>query len=62
MSNWLKRRNNQRKDRLAEQETEMEMKLNKFSTRMIMVIGIIGAVIGLALIILFWTWIISLFR
>lgn len=61
MSNWLKRRNNQRKDRLAEQETEMEMKLNKFSTRMIMVIGIIGAVIGLALIILFWTWIISLF-
>lgn len=49
-------------DRLEEQNTELEMKLNRFSFSLIKIVGIAGVIIGLTLLILFWGWIISLFR
>jgi hypothetical protein len=38
-------------------ETEEDKALNKFSVSLIKVVGIVGAIIGLLIIIAFWYWV-----
>lgn len=51
---------NSEKNNIGAETSETEKSLNKFSVNLIKAIGIVGAVVGSAILIAFWYWLFSL--
>lgn len=41
------------------QENELQKSLDRYSVRMIKVVGVVGAIMGLVILIVFWYWALS---
>lgn len=60
MKEQLEENRLRRTDEKEIHDLELDKSLNKFSVSLIKIVGVIGVIIGLAIIIAFWYWVIKM--
>ena len=53
----LQENRNQRADSKEAQDNELDKDLDRYSVKLIKVVGVAGVVIGLAILVAFWYWV-----